>query len=52
MLMESAEKKGHTEIVDYLKELNVSLGRTSIYPEDDFTTINPFEDYDEERNIE
>eukprot|EP00093_Oithona_nana_P004944 04944.XXX_213271_214206_1 [CDS] Oithona nana genome sequencing. len=47
--IESAKKKGHTEIVEYLKELNSSLGRTSTYPEDEFTTINPFEDYDEER---
>ena len=50
--IESAEEKGHIDIVDYLKELNSSLGRTSTYPEDEFTTINPFEDYEEERNIE
>merc|ERR1712029_855014 len=46
--IKSAKEKGHTDIVDYLNE-NSSIGRTATYSEDEFTTIDPFESYDEER---
>lgn len=40
--IESAKIKGHTGIVDFLNKLNLSLGRTATYPEDEVTTIKSF----------